>query len=607
MKTINLGIFAHIDAGKTTLTEKILHLAQVIPSPGSIEEGTTESDTLRIEIERGISIVSSLLQFSCNKIIPNLNLNIIDTPGHLDFRNQVDSVLGCIDIAVVLIDASRGVESQTEMLHAELVARGIPEIFFLNKLDRSFDFFTESLTSLEELLNKTPAILFHEEDYSYIWKNPEKFSERQHMELFEWSEELTAAYLNDPEKIFDISMQGLKQGIINGKVLPVMGGSAYFGQGVFELLELIDMLEPNPNQIDSGIDILVIKRLLHPEIGKLTIARANEQLLLGETYKTKEGNVLMQHFHHMLGERLDEKEFISKGNMFASQDLNHCNVSVNAGDAQFVMVVEPYSSEDRQELLEALEELTWEDPSLFFKINEDLGNIQLWGQGELHLDVSRHRLDEIFKKKYSIGEFSIARYELFKRMVKKLAFEHTAFDEKLSSGKLVANLRDTANFSKHIAFEVSLPEKIHNAIETGFYEALSRGNFHLEVMGVEMTVESYEPPSSFFEGTSSLLKVAVVSGLRNAFANHTSIIGPISDLEVVVNDEDVGNVLSLLQKREAKIQDIRKRFSGKSLIIVQASSEKMLGFSGALRNMTRGTGISYQRNSFNPENYIVLK
>ncbi|MCC5814087.1 MAG: GTP-binding protein [Leptospira sp.] len=607
MKTINLGIFAHIDAGKTTLTEKILHLAQIIPSPGSIEEGTTESDTLRIEIERGISIVSSLLQFSCSKVIPDLNLNILDTPGHLDFRSQVESVLGCIDIAVVLIDASRGVESQTELLHEELVARGIPEIFFLNKLDRSFDFYAESLASIEELLNKTPAILFHEEDYSYIWKNQEKFSERQHMELFDWSDELSAAYLENPEDLHSISLLGMKQGIVNGKVLPVLGGSAYFGQGVLEMLELIAMLDAKPPTSAPESDILVVKRCIHSEIGRLTIAKANCDIEIGKEYNVKGNGITVNNIYHVLGERLAEMKSISRGDLFASRSLNECEIAVSVEDAQFVMVVEPYSSEDRKELLTALEDLTWEDPALQLKINEDLGNIQLWGQGELHLDVSRHRLDEIFKKKYSIGEFSIARYELFKRMVKKLAFEHTAFDEKLSSGKLVANLRDTANFSKHIAFEVSLPEKIHNAIETGFYEALSRGNFHLEVMGVEMTVESYEPPDSYFDGTPSLLKVAVVSGLRNAFADQTTLIGPISDLEIVVNDEDVGNVLSLLQKREAKIQDIRKRFSGKSLIIVQASTEKMLGFSGALRNMTRGTGISYQRNSFNPENYIVLK
>jgi elongation factor G len=123
---------------------------------------------------------------------------------------------------------------------------------------------------------------------------------------------------------------------------------------------------------------------------------------------------------------------------------------------------------------------------------------------------------------------------------------------------------------------------------------------------LDLVVESYEEPTIYSDKTPSLLKVAVVSGLRNSLLDQTVMIGPVSDLEITVDDSYVGNVLSLLQKREGQITDIRKSFSGKSLIIARAGTENLLGFSGALRNMTKGTGISYQRNSFNPENYLVL-
>lgn len=607
MKTINIGIFAHIDAGKTTLTEQILHLSGLVSSPGTIEEGNTESDTLQVEIERGISVFSSLLQFETKTIGEPFRLNLLDTPGHLDFRGQVEAVLNCIDLAVVLIDGIRGVESQTAVLHEELKEKKIPEIFFINKLDRSEENLADSLVSLEELFGKTPPILFNESDYSYIWKDPEKFTERQHLELIEWNSELSDEYLKDPDNIYRLSEEGLFRGVQEAQLMPVLGGSAYFGQGVRELLEFIDSLDLSKPAPLPGEDILISKRIVSGEKERLTMARCLVPVELGKTYSAQGRDVSIHNVYRAFGENLVSVTRLDPGDMFLSPDLNDFRFSINHDEANFVMVLEPESSDDREELEEALELLSWEDPTYRIERNPEYGNYQIWGRGELHLEIFSGRLQETFKKKYAIGEFSVASNELLKNMVKKLALEHTAFDEKKSSGKLVANLRDTANFSKRIAFEVSLPEKIHNAIETGFHEALASGNFHLDVVGVEMVVESYEPPESPSPSVPTLLKVAVVGGLRNAILNHTVKIGPLSDLEITVLDGDVGNVLSLLQKIEAKILDVKKRFSGKSLILARASTKNLLGFSGALRNMTKGTGISYQRNSFNPENYTILK
>lgn len=606
MKTINLGIFAHIDAGKTTLTERILHIAGVIPSPGTIQEGTTESDTLLVEIEKGISVLSSLIQFDASKISSGLKINLLDTPGHLDFRSQVESVLDCIDIAVVVIDGSRGVESQTILLHQELSAKNIPEIFFINKLDRAEDQLSDTLVSLEELLGRTPIIPFQEKDYSYLWKNPELFTERQHLEILEWSDELSAEYISSPEKLYTTSIKALFKGIVSSKIHPVLGGSAYFGQGVLPLLELISCLEFPVPDVLPGENLILSKRLLHPELGRLTIARALVDFKKDTEMEVKGEKVNISRMVHLAGDRWRNIDHITEGDLFATPDLNQLAPVSRGEDSNFIVVLEAYHTEDSEELWNVLSELVWEDPSYLLKKNPETGNVQLFGRGELHLEVAQRRLEESFKKNYAIGDYSVARYELLKKMEKKLALEHIAFDEKLSSGKLVANLRDTADFSKRIAFEVSLPEKIQNAITTGFHEAMSRGNYHLELMGLDLVVESYEEPTIYSDKTPSLLKVAVVSGLRNSLLDQTVMIGPVSDLEITVDDSYVGNVLSLLQKREGQITDIRKSFSGKSLIIARAGTENLLGFSGALRNMTKGTGISYQRNSFNPENYLVL-
>lgn len=606
MKIINLGIFAHIDAGKTTLTEQILHLAGAIRSVGSIEDGTTESDSLDIEAERGISILSSLLQFELQTNDSKIKINLLDTPGHLDFRNQVESVLDSIDVAIVVLDGSRGVESQTVLIHKELQDKKIPEIFFINKLDRNPENLSEAIISIEDILGKSPCVLFHEDENYVIWQNPEKFSDREHLDLFEWNDELSTEYLEHPSKIYDISQRGLFQGIVTQKLTPVLGGSAYFGKGVTEIMNLISQLDfPIPIALD-GNELIVSKRMIHSELGKLTFARALKPFRKNSLAHIKNKSIPINQIYNLFGDKAKEVLSVEVGDMFASPDLNILEPARPIIDSPFAVIVEQDLSEDRNELWESMSSIVWEDPSYRMDLDPESGSFCLWGQGELHLEIFRDRLLKKFHKKFTYGELKVARYERSKIMEKQIVFEHTAFGNKHSSGKISATLRDTAGFSKLIAFEVSLPEKIQNVVTTGFHEALSRGNYHLEVLGLECLVHSFEPPEADSDQSIILLKIAVVSGIRSALSEKTDIIGPISDLEILVDDIHLGSTLSLLQKRNAQIIEILKKNSSNSMVLARAGTENLLGFSGALRNMTKGTGISYQRNSFNPEKYNVL-
>jgi elongation factor G len=607
MKIINLGIFAHIDAGKTTLTEQILHLAGVIPSRGSIEEGTTESDTLSVEIERGISIVSSLLQFEYKCKTGVIKFNIIDTPGHLDFRNQADSILDTIDIAIVLIDGSRGVESQTTLLHKSLQDKQIPEIFFVNKLDRSSEYLSDTLISIQDLLQKTPSILFHTNDYQSIWDYPDHFSEKDHLELFEWNDEFSAKYLQEPNRLYELSVAGLISGIVKSKIYAVLGGSAFLGTGVRELLELISMLEYSESKASIDSDIILSKRIIHQELGPITLGRALKDISINQDFRYQNKNVKLKTIYNLLGDRVTSLSKVQSGDIFASPDLNNFKQFKNDFQYPFIVVVEPEFGNDRSELRIQMEKLVWEDPSYKLSEDEDTGSMLLLGQGELHLDVFQERLKIFFYKNFTFGELKVARYELSKIMEKQIVFEHIAYGDRISSGKISATLRDTAHFSKQIAFEVSLPEKIQNVVTTAFFEALSRGNHHLEVLGLDCRIHSYESPSiSNGEHTLVLLKIAVVSGIRSLIAGCTDLVGPVSELEILVADIYLGSVLSLLQKRGAQIQEVSKKNSSSSIVFAKAGTENLLGFPGALRNMTKGTGVSFQRNIFNSENYNVL-
>src|SRR5215210_479632 len=132
-RTVNLGILAHVDAGKTTLTERLLYAAGVIDRPGSVDAGTTQTDSLALEQQRGITIKSAVVSFAINDV----TVNLIDTPGHPDFIAEVDRVLGVLDGAVLVISAVEGVQPQSRVLMRALQRLRVPTLVFVNKIDRA--------------------------------------------------------------------------------------------------------------------------------------------------------------------------------------------------------------------------------------------------------------------------------------------------------------------------------------------------------------------------------------------------------------------------------------------------------------------------------------
>src|SRR6516162_5754900 len=153
MKTLNLGILAHVDAGKTSLTERLLHSAGVIDEIGSVDDGSTQTDSLALERQRGITIKSAVVSF----VIGDVTVNLIDTPGHPDFIAEVERVLGVLDGTVLVISAVEGVQAQTRVLMRALRRLRIPTLLFVNKIDRAGASDERTLRSIRDRL--TPSIV----------------------------------------------------------------------------------------------------------------------------------------------------------------------------------------------------------------------------------------------------------------------------------------------------------------------------------------------------------------------------------------------------------------------------------------------------------------
>src|SRR3989449_4229286 len=153
MRTLNLGILAHVDAGKTSLTERLLHAAGVIDEIGSVDDGNTQTDSLALERRRGITIKSAVVSF----VIGDVTINLIDTPGHPDFIAEVERVLSVLDGAVLVISAVEGVQAPTRVLMRTLQRLHIPTLIFVNKIDRGGARYERVLQGISE--NLTPAIV----------------------------------------------------------------------------------------------------------------------------------------------------------------------------------------------------------------------------------------------------------------------------------------------------------------------------------------------------------------------------------------------------------------------------------------------------------------
>ncbi|MBP2473849.1 ribosomal protection tetracycline resistance protein [Crossiella equi] len=247
MRTVNLGILAHVDAGKTSLTERLLHAAGVLDEPGSVDEGSTQTDSLALERQRGITIKSAVVSF----VVDDVAVNLIDTPGHPDFIAEVERVLGVLDGAVLVVSAVEGVQAQTRVLLKSLRRLGIPVLVFVNKIDRGGADPARVLAEVADRL--TPAVVpmagVRRPGTSAAEITPFRGTEPPFLTrlaelLAEHDEDLLAAYVHGPAADWPRLRAGLVEQTRRGLVTPVYFGSAITGAGVAELVGGITGLLP---------------------------------------------------------------------------------------------------------------------------------------------------------------------------------------------------------------------------------------------------------------------------------------------------------------------------------------------------------------------------
>ncbi|KXS47484.1 MAG: elongation factor G [Halanaerobium sp. 4-GBenrich] len=480
-KTRNIGIMAHIDAGKTTTTERILYYTGRVHKMGETHDGASVMDWMEQEQERGITITSAATtcQWRENRI------NIIDTPGHVDFTVEVERSLRVLDGAIALFCSVGGVEPQSETVWRQADKYGVPRIAFVNKMDRTGADFFRAVDMMKDRLgaNAVPiqlpigsedsfdgvvdlvemdAIVYEDElgvDFDRI-EIPEDMKDQAEeyreilMEvLAEEDDEFMMKYLEGEVSTDDIK-DLLRQAVLNVNVIPVLCGSAFKNKGVQMLLDAVLDYLPSPIDVppiegfnpeteetevreaddDAPFAGLAFKIMSDPYVGKLAFFRSYSGTLAAGSYvynatadiRERVGRILQMHAN-----RREERDEIFAGDLGALVGLKNTSTGDTICDQENPIIleamefpepvigvaIEPKSKADQDKLGEALQRLAEEDPTFRVHTDEETGQTIIEGMGELHLEVIVDRLLREFKVDANIGKPKVAYRETITKKV----------------------------------------------------------------------------------------------------------------------------------------------------------------------------------------------
>ena len=473
--TRNIGIMAHVDAGKTTVTERVLFHTHKIHKIGETHDGESQMDWMEQEKERGITITSA----ATTAFWKGNRLNIIDTPGHVDFTIEVTRSLRVLDGAVTVLDSQNGVEPQTENVWRQATEMGVPRLVFSNKMDKMGADFAASVESIKARLGvKATAIqwpigaesefdgiidLVTMKAYHYDGKpeeNPTEIeipadlkdiAEEKRIAMIEdaaeFDEELMEKYLEGAEISVDLIKRAIRKGVLAVKMFPVMCGTALGNIGVKLMLDAVVDYLPAPTDIPSikGHDendhevlrhasdsepfsALAFKIMTDPFVGRLSFFRVYSGTLKSGSYVLNANKNVKERIGRILQMHANNRTEISEvyaGDIAAAVGLKNTTTGDTLCDEKHPVIlekmvipepvisiaIEPKSKGDQEKMSTALQKLAEEDPTFRAETDQESGQTVISGMGELHLDVLVDRMRREFGVEANVGKPQVAYRE----------------------------------------------------------------------------------------------------------------------------------------------------------------------------------------------------
>ncbi len=499
MKIVNLGILAHVDAGKTTLTEAILHLSGAVRKAGRVDDGTTITDSMAVEKQRGITVRAATVSFQYRGV----KVNILDTPGHMDFIAEVERSLKVLDAAVLVVSAREGVQTQTRRLFSALKSLGIPTLIFINKLDRAGadpDGVVEQIRALlteRALPMQTPA-------------NAVPLANLMEP-LMEADDLLLGQFIEGNEIAPAMLEAALCRAVKSGAVYPVYFGAALRETGVAELMDAIATVLPGASAPEAPLacEIYKVERL--PRLGRVCYARAwSGALRRGAQIRHGEEWLRVKQLMALSDAQMKSVDEVPPGDIAALVGLDRLMIGdvLTDGDAdresRRIRIAEPLlyskvSCDDaaRGSVLAALYELSDEDPLLAVEINEITNEILVRIFGEVQMEIIVTLLRERFGLEIALDEpRTVFRERPLGVGEGPIAWGETNYQAALS-------VRVEPCDSEGIEYVSGvdygyLTQSFQNAVREGALDALRHGACGWQVFGARVTLQS-----AYFSSVSS--------------------------------------------------------------------------------------------------------
>jgi len=654
----NIAIVGHGGSGKTSLASAMLFDAGAINRLAKVEEGNTVTDFDEDEIERQISLSTALAYCEWNKT----KINILDTPGYGNFINEARAALHVSDAALVTVCAVAGVEVQTEKVWEFAQEFSLPRFLVLNRLDRDRASFQRSLASIQESFGRTAIPvqlpLGAEKDFrgivdllrmkALVWKGDEKGSfqeqdipddikgeaEQARNTLVEMTAEGDDALM---EKFFDSGdltqeeiMKGLKQGLLSGRIYPVLAVSATHNIGVHALLNHLADLAPSPDARGevrgknpaSGNEVIrktsaneptsafVFKTIADPYAGRISLFRVMTGVLKSDTTYSnanKDTTERLGALSLLQGKNTESAPELMAGDLGAVTKLRETQTgdtlcdkaspivydALTAPEPVISFAIEPKSRGDEEKISQALQRVVEEDPILRYHRDSRTNELILSGTGQLHIEVVVGRL----KKKFGVEVELHPPRVPYRETIAASAEAHGRHKKQTGGHGQFADcwvrfepLPRGSDFEfVNEIFGGTIPKQYVPAVEKGIQDARVKGYLAGYPM-VDFRAAVYDGKYHAVDSSEMAFKIAGSLAFKEAMALcRPTLLEPIMNVSISVPDDMTGDVLGDLNSRRGRTQGMEKKGS-QTTIKAQVPMAEMLSYEPTLTSMTGGRG-----------------
>jgi elongation factor G len=640
----NVALVGHGGSGKTTLAEALLRHAGVVGRMGRVEDGTTVCDTEPEEVKRGISLSLAVAPFE----LDGHKINIIDTPGYLDFVGDVHAALRVADLAVFVVSAVEGVEVGTERAWELAAALGVPRMLFVNKLDRERASFERTLDELRDRFGagiaplELPvgaeadfcgvADLLTDRAFLYddgvvteadVPDEMEALEHQVHDNLVEGivvaDDALMERYLDGDNPSFAELEHVLAGGVAEASVFPVVCGSAIRGIGVDRLVQYLCEIAPAPEVDPDGEPAaLVFKTVADPYVGRISLFKVLSGTVKVDAHLRNARSGADERLHSLFllrgKEHIDVAE-VGAGDIAAvakltstltGDVLGHAAVEpLEAPEPTYTIAVKARTQADDDKLTTALHRLQEEDPALRVRHDEETHQTLLDGMGDTHLAVALERLHRKFGVDLDTEDVKVPYRETITTNAqaegkhKKQSGGHGQFG--------VADIR-VEPLPRGSGFEFvdsvvggAIPRQFIPAVEKGIQEAMEHGGVHGFPV-VDVRVELYDGKYHSVDSSEMSFKTAGAIAFKEALAKAAPVVlEPISHLDVAVPESLLGDVMGDLNARRGRVLGTSSDGNGTAHVEAEVPTSELLRYAIDLRSLTGGRGsFSVRHDHYDP-------